>query len=98
MAWTVTERHLGRPVLQDFVGVLFYMLGVLQLMLNVPLFQESCLATSRTAFSMCTGAMTAEMARMCLQQAVTATDFPMDIQTVALWAVTLRFLYRPSRI
>ncbi|CAE7663119.1 unnamed protein product [Symbiodinium necroappetens] len=34
---------------------------------------------------MCTGAMTAEMARACLQQAVTASGFPMDIQTVALW-------------
>ena len=48
--------------------------------------QDSYLLQARTAFSMCSGALTAEMSRAVLQQYVRATGYDMDIRTVALWA------------
>ena len=48
--------------------------------------QDSYLLQARTAFSMCSGALTAEMSRAVLQQYARATGYDMDIRTVALWA------------
>ena len=52
--------------------------------------QDSFLAHARTAYSMCSGAMTAEMARAVLQHHVRKSGFDMDIRTVAVWDSRIR--------
>ena len=47
--------------------------------------QDAYLVHARTGFSMCSGALTSEMARSVLQTYVRQTGYDMNIRTVALW-------------